>query len=154
MSPTRDYSGSRRELWRRGHRRKRKGRKFQSLHVSISFSILVLIPLAQLPQTNSANNHPTNSSSSSNHKHNSNSNNNNHNTSRSQFLPNTTADPTAAGLKIVAPTLAGHSSSQIQAESLKDGGGGEELLAPLIPCLLYTSPSPRDRQKSRMPSSA
>ena len=24
----------------------------------------------------------------------------------------------------------------------------------LIPCLLYTSPSPRDRQKSRMPSSA
>ena len=25
---------------------------------------------------------------------------------------------------------------------------------PAIPCLLYTSPSPRDRQKSRMPSSA
>ena len=25
---------------------------------------------------------------------------------------------------------------------------------PCIPCLLYTSPSPRDRQKSRMPSSA
>ena len=25
---------------------------------------------------------------------------------------------------------------------------------PLIACLLYTSPSPRDRQKSRMPSSA
>ena len=24
----------------------------------------------------------------------------------------------------------------------------------LAPCLLYTSPSPRDRQKSRMPSSA
>ena len=29
------------------------------------------------------------------------------------------------------------------------------MLAPLPPaCLLYTSPSPRDRQKSRMPSSA
>ena len=27
-------------------------------------------------------------------------------------------------------------------------------IAPLSPCLLYTSPSPRDRQKSRMPSSA
>ena len=27
-------------------------------------------------------------------------------------------------------------------------------LCPDIPCLLYTSPSPRDRQKSRMPSSA
>ena len=25
---------------------------------------------------------------------------------------------------------------------------------PNTPCLLYTSPSPRDRQKSRMPSSA
>ena len=29
-----------------------------------------------------------------------------------------------------------------------------ELLAQAIDCLLYTSPSPRDRQKSRMPSSA
>ena len=29
------------------------------------------------------------------------------------------------------------------------------LIAPrIVPCLLYTSPSPRDRQKSRMPSSA
>ena len=28
------------------------------------------------------------------------------------------------------------------------------LLAWALPCLLYTSPSPRDRQKSRMPSSA
>ena len=34
----------------------------------------------------------------------------------------------------------------------------EQKAAPVIiaihPCLLYTSPSPRDRQKSRMPSSA
>ena len=30
---------------------------------------------------------------------------------------------------------------------------GEDA-APLVSCLLYTSPSPRDRQKSRMPSSA
>ena len=33
-----------------------------------------------------------------------------------------------------------------------------QLLAPVLPskvtCLLYTSPSPRDREKSRMPSSA
>ena len=27
-------------------------------------------------------------------------------------------------------------------------------LVAYVPCLLYTSPSPRDRQKSRMPSSA
>ena len=30
----------------------------------------------------------------------------------------------------------------------------EKLTTQLTPCLLYTSPSPRDRQKSRMPSSA
>ena len=29
-----------------------------------------------------------------------------------------------------------------------------EAMERLVPCLLYTSPSPRDRQKSRMPSSA
>ena len=29
-----------------------------------------------------------------------------------------------------------------------------EGAAPPVRCLLYTSPSPRDRQKSRMPSSA
>ena len=28
------------------------------------------------------------------------------------------------------------------------------ISAELLACLLYTSPSPRDRQKSRMPSSA
>ena len=31
--------------------------------------------------------------------------------------------------------------------------GNKEIPTPCI-CLLYTSPSPRDRQKSRMPSSA
>ena len=35
------------------------------------------------------------------------------------------------------------------------GYGNEELIAAINShCLLYTSPSPRDRQKSRMPSSA
>ena len=33
-------------------------------------------------------------------------------------------------------------------------GGGFEPGMKQKPCLLYTSPSPRDRQKSRMPSSA
>ena len=43
-------------------------------------------------------------------------------------------------------------------DSLLSGGVGQ--LEPrfqgegVVPCLLYTSPSPRDRQKSRMPSSA
>ena len=40
-----------------------------------------------------------------------------------------------------------------------DGESTEVLIVPIqvenvAPCLLYTSPSPRDRQKSRMPSSA
>ena len=48
-------------------------------------------------------------------------------------------------------------------ESLQDGRevfiNGEQVkdvtTHPMFkPCLLYTSPSPRDRQKSRMPSSA
>ena len=33
-------------------------------------------------------------------------------------------------------------------------GTNEQIEKNLIGCLLYTSPSPRDRQKSRMPSSA
>ena len=32
--------------------------------------------------------------------------------------------------------------------------GGKRLVGEVETCLLYTSPSPRDRQKSRMPSSA
>ena len=36
----------------------------------------------------------------------------------------------------------------------KGSGQAVEVLAESIDCLLYTSPSPRDRQKSRMPSSA
>ena len=34
------------------------------------------------------------------------------------------------------------------------GQGTIALVATFMGCLLYTSPSPRDRQKSRMPSSA
>ena len=33
-------------------------------------------------------------------------------------------------------------------------GTGKTTLAKIIVCLLYTSPSPRDRTRSRMPSSA
>ena len=36
----------------------------------------------------------------------------------------------------------------------KDGFYNGLTFHRVIPCLLYTSPSPRDRQKSRMPSSA
>ena len=53
--------------------------------------------------------------------------------------------------------------NEYQAERLKQAGlyaynhnldTSEENYSNIITCLLYTSPSPRDRQKSRMPSSA
>ena len=37
---------------------------------------------------------------------------------------------------------------------VEDLNVGDEILTVSLHCLLYTSPSPRDRQKSRMPSSA
>ena len=37
---------------------------------------------------------------------------------------------------------------------IESGGKFPKNSKLLLPCLLYTSPSPRDRQKSRMPSSA
>ena len=40
------------------------------------------------------------------------------------------------------------------AEYVKMMNGSDAILDQLYSCLLYTSPSPRDRQKSRMPSSA
>ena len=40
------------------------------------------------------------------------------------------------------------------AKSVDQGGGKRKGSFAVYFCLLYTSPSPRDRQKSRMPSSA
>ena len=37
---------------------------------------------------------------------------------------------------------------------LGHNGAGKTTTMSMMTCLLYTSPSPRDRQKSRMPSSA
>ena len=48
---------------------------------------------------------------------------------------------------ILEPTLERYELGLLTEESPDDGGR-------LSACLLYTSPSPRDRQKSRMPSSA
>ena len=45
-----------------------------------------------------------------------------------------------------------HSQLSQQIEGLSDGDRVLSLL--LEPCLLYTSPSPRDVEESRMPSSA
>ena len=47
-------------------------------------------------------------------------------------------------LNAIAEQIDLHNEALAKAESIDQGK----------PCLLYTSPSPRDRQKSRMPSSA
>ena len=47
-----------------------------------------------------------------------------------------------------------YSDDQIAEMKVKYDGTKSERYGILYTCLLYTSPSPRDRQKSRMPSSA
>ena len=44
--------------------------------------------------------------------------------------------------------------AEMDKRKLFAGEGCSSLKAYCMDCLLYTSPSPRDRQKSRMPSSA
>ena len=58
------------------------------------------------------------------------------------------------GIKRVAVTsfTVQYVTSQVWDTSFTSGGTGYGVKGPL--CLLYTSPSPRDRTRSRMPSSA
>ena len=44
--------------------------------------------------------------------------------------------------------------SPVHAALMAEDAGASNVTCHLRDCLLYTSPSPRDRQKSRMPSSA
>ena len=60
-----------------------------------------------------------------------------------------------------AASLGGDALEEIVDEGVHDGHGlgghsgvGVHLLQHLVDCLLYTSPSPRDKRQSRMPSSA
>ena len=55
-------------------------------------------------------------------------------------------------LKYAERELMGEYASQWPLTKVLDIGGSPK--SPKYSCLLYTSPSPRDRQKSRMPSSA
>ena len=67
-----------------------------------------------------------------------------------------TVDGTSTGVTVVyqggsAPTTGNASSNDVYTyTAIKTAASTYTILA----CLLYTSPSPRDRQKSRMPSSA
>ncbi len=67
-------------------------------------------------------------------------------------------------MAVVAGAMAGLSSDSLETVANLTGlqGTGDSHETPmfykglmqLTPCLLYTSPSPRDRTRSRMPSSA
>ena len=57
--------------------------------------------------------------------------------------------PSGSGKTTCLMMLAGF-ETPTNGEILLDGN----IISNIPPCLLYTSPSPRDRQKSRMPSSA
>ena len=48
--------------------------------------------------------------------------------------------------------LEGHTGGNEVIDIIKNGISNKSVM--LITCLLYTSPSPRDRTRSRMPSSA
>ena len=50
------------------------------------------------------------------------------------------------------PIIGGGAGTGLSAKC--EEAGGIDLIVIYNSCLLYTSPSPRDRQKSRMPSSA
>ena len=68
------------------------------------------------------------------------------------------SQPYAPFLQAASTSLLGFYSPAVlekSADKLKTGGPDVTIgTGPFILCLLYTSPSPRDRQKSRMPSSA
>ena len=61
-----------------------------------------------------------------------------------------TAERQASSIQDTAISITAFDSTLIESLNLRN----QEDLQNYIPCLLYTSPSPRDRQKSRMPSSA
>ena len=70
--------------------------------------------------------------------------------------PPPTAANSASASPAIVPTPARPPAAAALPETPRDDAAGSKLIVgPNIKlCLLYTSPSPRDRQKSRMPSSA
>ena len=71
----------------------------------------------------------------------------------------TTGNQTVAGTKTFSSTISGsvdgNAATATKLSTARDiAGNSFDGSADITICLLYTSPSPRDRQKSRMPSSA
>ena len=69
-------------------------------------------------------------------------------TGETQFMPGRTANATSSAEENGSGLIRSFGSIQ----HIKDGNASQQFYT--SNCLLYTSPSPRDRQKSRMPSSA
>ena len=67
-----------------------------------------------------------------------------------EIIPNIWAVGDVTGKLMLAHTAAAQGTVAVD----NICGSNVEINYKSIPCLLYTSPSPRDRQKSRMPSSA
>ena len=59
--------------------------------------------------------------------------------------------PNGSGKSTLSTVVAGHEDYEVSQGTILFEG---EDIADLSACLLYTSPSPRDRTRSRMPSSA
>ena len=64
------------------------------------------------------------------------------------------AAATARRMRAEAITAVETKSTGTDVVTAADKAVERQVIAALRACLLYTSPSPRDRQKSRMPSSA
>ena len=69
--------------------------------------------------------------------------------------------PVDADLVLISDSADNNNTKQVTISSIKSLTAGVTSVAATLPlvasaatCLLYTSPSPRDRQKYRMPSSA
>ena len=77
-----------------------------------------------------------------------------HTTASAEVARELYAAAQALGLQFVdAPVSGGQAGAQNGLLTVMCGGDAAAFEA-AQPCLLYTSPSPRDRQKTRMPSSA
>ena len=60
----------------------------------------------------------------------------------------------AVGALVLRPSDTGAGGLELLGSAVRQDGRSASLTAPNGSCLLYTSPSPRDKRQSRMPSSA
>ena len=76
------------------------------------------------------------------------------NASRLEHNPNRVGTEHAGFINFGPQTRSVQPAANWQTSGLIGGGGTSAGAAPAQICLLYTSPSPRDKRQSRMPSSA